>query len=159
MQLGHIFVEQAVDQAMAPGRTRGKDKLSPSQIKQRAMNSVFNPVGQLLAVKDSFTFITKDQLAALATLQRRIGAQQDSVWNPVADWLAAQPAEFDRKAVLDRVYDAQLKMFDVVVAGIRDVKQILSAEQIRELPPFMLIAFDEKALMQTRPTMAFFPNF
>jgi len=159
MQLGHIFVEQAVDQAMAPGRTRGKDKLSPSQIKQRAMNSVFNPVGQLLAVKDSFTFITKDQLAALATLQRRIGAQQDSIWNPVADWLAAQPAEFDRKAVLDRVYDAQLKMFDVVVAGIRDVKQILSAEQIRELPPFMLIAFDEKALMQTRPTMAFFPNF
>jgi hypothetical protein len=159
MQLGHIFTEQAVDRAVAAGRTRGADKLSPGQIKQRAMNSVFNPVGQLLGVKDSLTFITKDQLAALTALQRRIGAQQDSVWNPVAEWLAQQPKEYDRHAVIDRVYQAQLKMFDVVVAGMRDVKQILSTEQIRELPPFMLIAFDEKALMQTRPSMSFFPNF
>jgi hypothetical protein len=159
MQLGRIFTEQAVDQAMAPGRTRGADKLSASQIKQRAMNSVFNPVGQLLAAKDSFTFITKDQLQALGELQRRIGAQQDSVWNPVSDWLAQQPKEYDRRAVLERVYGAQLRMFDVVVAGMREVKQILSAEQIHELPPFMLFAFDEKALMATRPSMAFFPNF
>jgi hypothetical protein len=159
MQLGRIFTEQAVDQAMAPGRTRGADKLSASQIKQRAMNSVFNPVGQLLAAKDSFTFITKDQLQSLGELQRRIGAQQDSVWNPVSEWLAQQPKEYDRRAVIERVYGAQLRMFDVVVAGMREVKQILSAEQIHELPPFMLIAFDEKTLMQTRPTMAFFPNF
>lgn len=159
MQLGHIFTEQAVDQAMAPGRTRGADRLSPSQIKQRAMNSVFNPVGQLLAVKDSLTIITKDQLQALTALQRRIGTQQDSVWNPVAEWLAQQPKEYDRHAVIARVYAAQLQMFDVVVAGMREVKQILSADQIRELPPFMLIAFDEKTLMQTRPIMAFFPNF
>jgi hypothetical protein len=123
------------------------------------MNSVFNPVGQLLAVKDSFTFITKDQLQALTELQRRIGAQQDSVWNPISEWLAKQPAEFDRRAVLERVYAAQLQMFDVVVAGLRQVKQILSADQIRELPPFMLIAFDEKALMQRRPSTSFFPNF
>jgi hypothetical protein len=50
-------------------------------------------------------------------------------------------------------------MFDRVVAAMREVKEILTAEQIRELPPFMLLAFDEKALMLAKPTMAFFPAF
>ncbi|HZI40870.1 MAG TPA: carboxypeptidase regulatory-like domain-containing protein [Gemmatimonadaceae bacterium] len=159
VQLGHLFVTQAVDQAMAPGRSRPNEKLTPAQLKLRATQSVFNPVSQLLAAKDSMTILTKPQLAQLTALQRKLNAQTDSIWDPVAEFLAKQPKDYDRRMVLDTVYQAQLRMFDRVAAAMREVKEILTAEQIRELPPFMLLAFDEKALMLTKPTMAFFPAF
>jgi len=159
IQLGRLFVTQAIDQAMAPGRTRASERLTPAQLKIRAMQSVFNPVQQLLAAKDSMTILTKAQLQALTVLQRKLGAQTDSIWDPVVEYLAKQPKEYDRHEVLETVYQAQLKMFDRVVAAMREVKEILTAEQIRELPPFMLLAFDEKALMFAKPTLAFFPAF
>jgi hypothetical protein len=159
VQLGHLFVTQAVDQAMAPGRSRPNEKLTPAQLKVRASQSVFNPVSQLLAAKDSMTILTKPQLAQLTALQRKLNAQTDSIWDPVVEFLAKQPKDYDRRMVLDTVYAAQLRMFDRVVAAMREVKEILTAEQIRELPPFMLLAFDEKALMLAKPTMAFFPAF
>src|SRR5205823_11802354 len=46
IQLGHLFVTQAIDQAMAPGRSRPTERLTPAQLKVRAMQSVFNPVTQ-----------------------------------------------------------------------------------------------------------------
>jgi Carboxypeptidase regulatory-like domain len=159
IQLGHLFVTQAIDQAMAPGRSRASERLTPAQLKVRAMQSVFNPVQQLMAAKDSMTILTRAQLQQLTALQRRLGAQTDSIWDPVVEFLAKQPKEYDRRAVLDTVYQAQLAMFDRIVATMRDVKDILTAEQIRELPPFMLLAFDEKSLMLARPTLAFFPAF
>ena len=159
VQLGRIFTTQAVDQAMSPGRSRGGDKLTATQLLIRAQSSVFNPLGQLLAVKDSLSFITKEQLQQLTDLQRRVAVQQDSIWNPVTEYLVRQPKEYSRQEVLERVLAAQLKMFDGIVLAMREVKTILSAEQIRELPPFMLTAFDEKSLLQTRPTLAFFPAF
>jgi len=159
VQLGHLFVTQAVDQAMAPGRSRPSERLTPAQLKVRASQSVFNPVSQLLAAKDSMTILTKPQLTQLTALQRKLNAQTDSIWDPVVEFLAKQPKDYDRRMVLDTVYAAQLRMFDRVVAAMREVKEILTAEQIRELPPFMLLAFDEKALMLAKPTMAFFPAF
>ena len=159
IQLGRLFVTQAIDQAMAPGRTRASERLTPAQLKIRAMQSVFNPLQQLLQAKDSMTILTRAQLQQLTALQRKLGAQTDSIWDPVVDFLAKQPKEYDRHEVLDTVYQAQLKMFDRVVAAMREVKEILTAEQIRELPPFMLLAFDEKSLMLAKPTLAFFPAF
>jgi hypothetical protein len=159
VQLGHLFVTQAVDQAMAPGRTRPNERLTSAQLKQRAMQSVFNPLQQLLAAKDSMTILTRAQLQQLTALQRKLGAQTDSIWDPVVEYLSKQPKDYDRHAVLDTVYQAQLKMFDRIVMAMREVKDILTAEQIRELPPFMLLAFDEKSLMLAKPTLAFFPAF
>jgi hypothetical protein len=159
VQLGHLFVTQAVDQAMAPGRSRPNERLTAAQLKQRATQSVFNPVSQLLAAKDSMTILTKPQLAQLTALQRKLNAQTDSIWDPVVEYLAKQPKDYDKRAVMDTVYAAQLRMFGRIVATMREVKEILTPEQVQELPPFMMLAFDEKALMLTRPTMAFFPAF
>ena len=88
-----------------------------------------------------------------------ICARQDSIWLPVVAYLAEQPKDYDRRAVTDRIMDAQQSMFDSIVEGMREVKTILSAQQIAELPPFMLIAFDEKSLMLARPSRNFFPNY
>ena len=159
IQLGHLFVTQAIDQAMAPGRTRPSERLTAAQLKQRAMQSVFNPLQQLLLAKDSMTILTRIQQQQLTALQRKLGVQTDSIWDPVVEFLAKQPRDYDRRAVLDNVYAAQLQMFDRIVAAMREVKEILTVEQIHELPPFMLLAFDEKTLMLAKPTLAFFPAF
>ncbi|HEY8174936.1 MAG TPA: carboxypeptidase regulatory-like domain-containing protein [Gemmatimonadaceae bacterium] len=159
VQLGRVFTSQALDQAMSPGRTSGSLKLTPAQLKQRGIQSVFNPIGQLLAAKDSLTIITKPQLQQLTDLQRRISAQNDSIWDPLVDYLDKLPKDYDRAEALQRVYAAQLKMFDGIVAAMREAKQILTPGQVLELPPFMQFAFDEKALLVTRPRLDFFPIF
>lgn len=159
VQLGSLFVHQAVDQALAPGRTRGSERLTAAQLKQRALQSVFNPIAQLLLVKDSLSIVTKEQVDRLTAIQRRMAARQDSIWDPVVEFLANQPKDYDKRTVLDRVYAAQLATFDGIVDAMHEIKDVLSAEQIRELPPFMLLAFDEKTLKTIRPTMSFFPVF
>ena len=159
VQLGKLFTEQAIDQAMAPGRTQSGNKLTPAQIKQRAIQSVFNPIAQLLQFKDSLTIITKAQLQQLTDLQKKMSAQNDSIWDPVVSWLDVQPRDFDRDEAIRRVYAAQLKMFDGIVAAVREAKQILTPGQVQELPPFIQLAFDEKQLMVTRPRLEFFPFF
>jgi len=47
----------------------------------------------------------------------------------------------------------------VIVTSMHEIKDVLTAEQIRELPPFNQLYFDEKALKTFRPRMAFFPFF
>jgi hypothetical protein len=159
VELGRVETRQLLDQTMAPGRTRGADRPTAWQLRQRLGASVLDPVRQLIAVRDSIAILTREQRRQMDALQQRLAARQDSVWAPVVEWLVAQPRDYDRVAALARVHEAQLRAFDAVVVAMRELKRILTAEQVRELPPFMLLAFDERTLLQARPSLAFFPAF
>jgi hypothetical protein len=159
VELGRVGTRQLLDQTMAPGRTRGAERPTAYQLRQRLGASVVDPVQQLVAVRDSITILTREQRRQMDALQQRLAARQDSVWAPVVDWLVRQPRDYDRAAALARVHEAQLRAFDAVVLAMRELKQVLTPEQIRELPPYMLLAFDERTLLQVRPSLAFFPAF
>lgn len=159
LQLGRIPVTQAIEQVMAPGRTRGSNRLGPAELRARLAGTVVDPIRQIMAVKDSLSIVTKEQLVRLSALQRRVGAQQDSIWTPVVEFLSKQRRDYDAAATMARVYEAQCAVFDGVVRAMREVKEILSPEQIRELPPFMLVVFDEKSLLVARPRPTFFPLY
>ena len=74
-------------------------------------------------------------------------------------WLEAQPRAYDQRDALLRVQRARLEVFDGIVDGMRALKRILAPEQIRALPPAILVAFDDRTLRMARPSLAFFPLF
>jgi len=159
IQLGRDFTRQTIEQTLSPGRTKPGEKLPLAALKQRLRNALFNPVRGLLQAKDSLSILTNDQVAALTTLDRRVSAKEDSIVTPVAEYLAGLPKNYDESEVLARVLTMLNQLFDVMIDGMRDARNIFTPEQIAEFPPLLKASFDINRLMTTRPTAGFDPNY
>ena len=159
VQLGRDFTRQAIEQTMAPGRSKPGDKLTVAQLKQRLNGAVYNPVRGLLQAKDSLSILTNEQLRALTALDRRVTAKEDSIITPAAEWLSGLPTNYNESEVLARVLVMMNQLFDVVVDGMRQAREIFTPEQINEFPPFLRASFDIKRLMAARPTAGFDPQW
>lgn len=159
VQLGRDFTRQAIEQTMAPGRSKPGDKLTVAQLKQRLNGAVYNPVRGLLQAKDSLSILTNEQLRALTALDRRVTAKEDSIITPAAEWLSGLPTNYNETEVLARVLVMMNQLFDVVVDGMRQAREIFTPEQINEFPPLLRASFDIKRLMAARPTAGFDPQW
>ena len=159
VQLGRDFTRQAIEQTMAPGRSKPGDRLTVAQLKQRLNGAIYNPVRGLLQAKDSLSILTNEQLKALTALDRRVTAKEDSIITPAAEWLASLPNSYNETEVLSRVLVMMNQLFDVVVDGMRQAREIFTPEQINEFPPLLRASFDIKRLMAARPTAGFDPQW
>lgn len=159
VELGRDFTRQTIEQTLSPGRTKPGDKLPVAALKQRLVGALFNPVRGLLRAKDSLSILTNDQIAALTTLDRRVTAKEDSIATPVAQYLAGLPNNYSESEVLSRVLVMLNQLFDVMIDGMRDARQIFTPEQIAEFPPLLRASFDINRLKTTRPTAGFDPNY
>jgi len=159
VQLGRDFTRQAVDQTMRPGRTAPGERLTVQQLKNRLLGAVFNPVRGLLQAKDSLSILSSDQLRALTALDRRVSQREDSVVTPVAQYLAGLPKEYNEGEIIQRIYVMQLELFDIVLDGMKQAREIFTPEQINEFPPFLRASFDINRLKSARPTKGFDPNY
>lgn len=61
--------------------------------------------------------------------------------------------------VLARTPATMHELFDVVVAGMREAREIFTPEQINEFPPLLRSSFDIHRLMAARPTAGFDPQW
>jgi len=159
VQLGRDFTRQAIDQTLSPGRTRPGERLNVQQLKNRLLTAVFNPVRGLLQAKDSLSILTNDQLKALTQLDRRVSQKEDSVVTPLAQYLAALPNDYSESNVIARVLAMQIALFDIVLDGMREARNIFLPEQINEFPPFLRSSFDINRLKAARPTAGFDPQW
>jgi len=159
VQLGRDFTRQEVEQTLAPGRTKPGEKLTLPELKQRLLGAVFNPVRGLLRAKDSLSILTNDQLRALTLLDRQVNLREDSVVTPVATSLAALPSSYSESEVIQRIFEMQLRLFDIVVDGMREARNIFTPDQINEFPPFLRASFDINRLMSAKPTKGFNPDW
>jgi len=157
--LGRDARHQLVEQVLEPGRTRDGQKLTAQEVRNRILQSVFNPVRGLLQAKDSLAVLTSAQAAQLTSLDRRVTAKQDSIVMPVARYIAALPPTFDKADVVHRVLVAQNALFDVVVDAMREAGQILTPDQIEAFPPGLSDAFDIGRLLSRRPVAGFVPGY
>jgi hypothetical protein len=96
--------------------------------------------------------------ARVTQLDRRVSAQEDSAVTPVAQYLAALPNNYSEADVIDRVFQLQLRLFNIVVDGMRDAREIFTPEQINEFPPFLRASFDINRLLSAKPTKGFNPD-
>jgi hypothetical protein len=135
------------------GRGGKGNKMSEQQLKTMYMRSYPNPFEQMLRQADSLK-LSADVQDSIAILNKTYGRAIDSVWTPVAKYLASLPDKYNLDEAYDRVSSAQNRSIDLMGVYGPAAKSLLSDEQIRKLPPFIALFLDNQALRNIRPGRA-----
>jgi hypothetical protein len=151
LDVGPERERQDLNLALRNGRTGGRgQRLNENALKQRYVRSYPNPFEQMLRQHDSLG-LSDDVSDSIAILNKNYTKVIDSIWTPVAKYLAALPEVYDLGEAYDRVKRAENKSLDQMVVFGPAAKKLLSSEQIRKLPPFIALFLDEKAIRNVRP--------
>ena len=135
------------------GRGGRGQKLSEQALKTRYVRGYGNPFEQILRQSDSLNL--SDNVAdSIAILNKSYGKVIDSIWTPVAKYLAGLPDKFNVDEAYDRVRAAQNLAVDQMAIYGPAAKSLLTDDQIRKLPPFIALFLDNQALRQIRPGRA-----
>jgi hypothetical protein len=114
-----------------------------------------NPMAQILRQQDTL-HLTSQQADSIASLNRWYSVRVDSIWTPVAKYLSDLPSQYDQGAAYDRYLSARRASVDLLVELAPQVKQILTAEQLRKLPPFIAGYLEPRYLASIRSGTAAF---
>lgn len=135
---------------MRPGRGGKGNKANEQQIKLQYERSYPNPFEQMLRQADSLG-LSNDVQDSIAILNKKYGKVIDSIWTPVAKYLASLPNKYDLDEAYTKVSDAQNKSLDQMAIYGPAAKHLLTDDQIRKLPPFIALFLDDQAIRNVRP--------
>ena len=74
----------------------------------------------------------------------------DSIYTPLANYLASLGERYDLDAAMDRVEEARDRATDRIVRTAREARAILTDAQFRQLPTFVQLQFDEDFVRRAR---------
>ena len=114
-----------------------------------------NPMAQILRQQDSL-HLTSQQADSIASLNRWYSVRVDSIWTPVAKYLSDLPNQYDQGAAYEHYLNARRASVDLLSELAPRVKQILTAEQLRKLPPFVAGYLEPRYLSSIRSGTASF---
>jgi hypothetical protein len=135
------------------GRGGRGQRVNEQALRLRYTRSYPNPFEQILRQGDSLAL--SDGVAdSIAILNKSYGKVIDSIWTPVAKFLANLPEKYDVDEAYERVRIAQNLAIDQMSVYGPAAKSLLTPEQIRRLPPFIALFLDNQALRQIRPGRA-----
>jgi hypothetical protein len=83
-------------------------------------------------------------------MNRRYVISLDSIWSPVAKYLAALPDNYNKDEAYSRYQRAREASVDMLIRVVPDIKRLLSAEQRRKLPAFIASYLDTRYLASIR---------
>jgi hypothetical protein len=135
------------------GRSGKGNKLSEAQIKQQYTRTYPNPFEQMLRQQDSLK-LSNDVADSIAILNKTYGKAIDSIWTPVSSYLAGLPEKYDLDEAYERVRAAENSSLDQMAKFGPAAKALLTADQVRQLPPFIALFLDNQAIRQVRPGRA-----
>jgi hypothetical protein len=98
--------------------------------------------------------LTNEVADSIAILNKTYGKVIDSIWAPVAKFLANLPEKYDLDDAYERVRTAENKSLDQMAIYGPAAKQLLTSEQVRKLPPYIALFLDNRAIRQVRPGRA-----
>jgi hypothetical protein len=108
-----------------------------------------NPMATILRQQDSLR-LTSRQADSIAAMNRRYTYRTDSIWAPVARYLAELPERFDEQLVYDRYLTARRAQIDMLMRIVPAIRSLLTAEQRRKLPPQIVNVLDPRYLESVR---------
>jgi hypothetical protein len=114
-----------------------------------------NPMAQILRQQDSL-HLTAAQADSIATINRWYSVRIDSIWAPVAKYLADLPDQYDQGAAYDHYLDARRVSVDLLAELAPRVKQLLTPEQQRKLPVYVASYLEPRYLASIRSGTASF---
>jgi hypothetical protein len=156
MNVGPEPQRQQLRLMLWPGRGGKGTKLTEQQIRQRYTRGP-NPFETILRQRDSL-HLTQEQTDSIASFQKQYQTALDTIWNPVAKYLAGLGDTYDLESAYSRLRDAQNAQYDVLMKLGPKTKSVLTAEQTRKLPPFIAGFLDPRALQAMKPGNSFGPG-
>lgn len=147
--LGPTRERQNLAQQLRPGRTSPGNRYPESVFRSSATSSVLNPLSTILRSQDTLR-LTAAQADSIASMNRRYTYRADSVWTPVARYLAALPAQYDEEEAYARWLNARRQQIDMLRPIVLAVRELLTPEQRRRLPASVSNLLDPRYLALIR---------
>jgi Carboxypeptidase regulatory-like domain len=148
--LGPTRERQALTQQLDRGRTlRGTKAPEPMLKAIYGSGGIPNPLSAILRQADTLQ-LTGPQADSIATMNRRYVISLDSIWSPVAKYLAALPDSYNKDEAYSRYQRAREASVDMLIKVVPDIKRLLTPEQRRKLPAFISSYLDTRYLASIR---------
>jgi hypothetical protein len=154
LDIGFTRERQLLTQSLDRGRTRSGPRSTDQDI--RGMSSTLipqNAMSLIMRQADSLK-LTRKQADSISALNRVYVITYDSIWNPVAKYLAGLPGDYDRAAAYDRYRRAREETIDVLIKLAPAVRDLLTPEQFRMLPATATTSLDRRYLSAVRSSTA-----
>jgi hypothetical protein len=159
LDLGPTRERQQLTQMLDRGRTREGQISSEQSLRSQYVTGgvVPNPFISMLRQAEQLQ-LTPEQGDSIATLNRFYMTRLDSIWTPVAKYLAELPPKtpYSQDAAYDRYRSAREASVDLLLEFAPQVKNLLTAEQKRKLPQSLVNNMDPKYLKAIRSSTANF---
>ncbi len=131
------------------GRRTEGERLTAEQFRTRYIRAAAGPLPALVQSADSLR-LTPPQRDSIAKLAERHAAAMDTIYTPLAEYLAGLPVRYDLDEAADRVEEARDRATDRIVRTAREARAILTDAQFRQLPTFVQMQFDEDFVRRVR---------
>jgi hypothetical protein len=156
--VGPTRERQMLEQQLDRGRTKQGQRIPEPVIKMMFGNGGLpNPMATILRQQDTLK-LTGAQADSIATMNRWYLIRVDSIWSPVAKYLAELPNRYDEDEAYDRYIRARRATVDLLSALGPRVKGLLTPEQRRKLPPFVASYLEPRYLASIRSGTASFTS-
>lgn len=154
--VGPTRERQALTMQLDRGRRTQGDRLPEQFLRlMYGTGGLPNPMAQILRQQDSLQ-LTAHQADSIATINRWYSVRVDSIWAPVAQYLANLPDHYDQSEAYDHYLQARHASVDLLEELAPKVKQLLTPEQLRKLPPFVASYLEPRYLASIRSGTASF---
>jgi hypothetical protein len=150
VDVGPSRERQQLTQMLDRGRKQPGQKIPEQALRaQYGSGGLLNPMAQLLRSMDTLGLVGW-QADSIATMNRRYTIRLDSIWSPVARYLAALPEHYDQGEAYDRYTTARKATVDMLMAYAPAINHVLTAEQKRKLPSLVASYLDTRYLAGIR---------
>jgi hypothetical protein len=155
LDIGPTRERQNLTQMLDRGRkTQGNMQNELALRSQYASGGIVpNPFITMLRQAEQLKLNT-DQADSIAYLNRWYTTRLDSIWSPVAKYLAALPKEYDQDDAYAHYRAAREASVDLLLAVAPALKELLTSEQMRLLPQNLVQSLDPKYLRSIRSSTA-----
>jgi uncharacterized membrane protein YgcG len=108
-----------------------------------------NPIAQMLRQSDTLE-LTGVQADSLASMNRTYTTALDSIWTPVAKYLAELGQHYDQGDAYAHYTDARKASVDLLITLAPTIKSLLTDAQRRKLPSLVASYLDPRYLAGVR---------
>jgi hypothetical protein len=148
--LGPTRERQALTQQLDRGRTLKGNKAPEPMLKAiYGSGGIPNPLATILRQADTLG-LTGPQADSIATMNRRYVVSLDSIWSPVAKYLAALPDKYNKDEAYSHYQRAREASVDLLIKLVPQIKHVLTSDQSRKLPSFISSYLDTRYLASIR---------
>jgi hypothetical protein len=150
VDVGPTRERQALTSMLDRGRVVPGQRLPEPIIKALyGTSAIVNPMAQILRQADTLS-LTPRQADSVAVLNRAYAILLDSIWTPVATYLAGLPDRYNQGDAYDRYKSAREATVDALIKLAPTINSLLTREQRRRLPVAVTPYLDTRYLASVR---------